>query len=195
MHESLLANPLYALASASRGLIAQYRGDYGAAHEWYVRTLALEPTLMHVHIFAPVNLLLMGRVSEARDSFRKSRQMVPEESMMTTIEGLLVLHEGDFARAESLADKACSGDYKSLTHSHHTWHCAAGIYALCGKPEKAVEQLSRCLTMGLPNYRMFTSDPNLKSLREDPAFTAAMTAMRREYDRVATMVAPGPLTA
>ena len=58
------------------------------------------------------------------------------------------------------------------------------------KPEKAVAEVSRCLTMGLPNYRLFTTDPNLKSLHHDPAFMSVMTAMRREYDRVATVVAP-----
>jgi serine/threonine protein kinase/tetratricopeptide (TPR) repeat protein len=190
MQESLLANPGYALAIASRGLIADYRGDYAAAAEFYAHALAVAPALMHANIFAPANLLLMGRVSEANDSFRKARQMVPEESMLTCIEGLFAAHEGDFARAEALADKACSGDHKTLTHTHHTWHCAAGVYAICGKPEKAVAQVSRCLTMGLPNYRLFTTDPNLKSLHHDPAFTSVMTAMRREYDRVATVVAP-----
>jgi eukaryotic-like serine/threonine-protein kinase len=190
MQESLLANPAYALAIASRGVIAQYRGDYAEAHECYLRALAVEPTLLHANIFAPTNILMMGRVSEAKDSFRKARQIIPEESMLTAIEGLIAAHEGDFARAEALADQACSTGSKSLTHTHHTWHCAAGVYAICGKPEKAVAEVSRCLTMGLPNYRLFTTDPNLKSLHDDPAFTAVMTAMRREYDRVATLVAP-----
>lgn len=187
MQESLLANPAYALAITSHAVIAQYRGDFAAAREYFVRSLAADPTLMHANIFAPMNLLLLDRLGEAREMIRKARQIVPEESMVASLEGLLAAKEGDFARAEQLADKAGSGG-KSLTHTHHTWHCSAGVYALCGKPEKAVSELRRCLTMGLPNYRLFTIDPHLKTLHDEPEFTALMSAMRREYDQYRTVV-------
>lgn len=190
IEESLLANPGYALAMTSRAVVDQYRGDYAAARALFLRSFAIDPTLVVTNILAPFNLAQMGSLEEARDVVRRARKIVPEESMLTSVEGLIAAREGDFSRAEMLADQSCSPDQKSLTHTHHTWQCAASVYAICGKPEKAVAELRRCLTTGLPNYRLFMIDPDLKNLHGEPAFTAVMSAMRREHDHLAAIVAP-----
>ncbi|HYL83721.1 MAG TPA: hypothetical protein VE263_05770, partial [Candidatus Angelobacter sp.] len=79
-----------------------------------------------------------------------------------------------------------SANRKSVTHTHHTWHHAAGVYALCGRPEKALPQLQRCAEFGLPNYRLFTSDPTLRPLKDNPEFGALMSELRRHHDRFRT---------
>jgi TolB-like protein/tetratricopeptide (TPR) repeat protein len=190
MRESILANPAYVLAITSAAVIEQYKGNYAAARELFLHSLAKDPTLMHTNIFLPQNLLAMGRLEEARDMILKARQIIPEESMVTSLEGLLAACEGDFARAEQLADDACSASGKSMTHTHHTWHCAAGAYTLCGKPEKAISQLRHCARMGLPNYRMFAVDPHLKGLRDESEFLALMSDLRREFDQYRAVVDP-----
>jgi tetratricopeptide (TPR) repeat protein len=186
--ESILVNPAYALALATRGMIAQYKGDYAAARDWFDQSIALDPTLVHPNIFGPTIPILLGRPEEAREKIRKSRQVIPEESHLTSTEGLIASHEGNFKLAERLADDACSANTKTLTHTHHTWHCAAGVYAMCGKPEKAMLQLQRCAKMGLPNYRLFTTDPFLKTLQGDPEFTALMSDLRRQFDQYRAVV-------
>jgi TolB-like protein/tetratricopeptide (TPR) repeat protein len=183
IEESLLANPEYAMALAGRGLIAVYRGDYDAAREYNERALAVDPAFPHAYIWSPMAPLMMGDLEEAREKIRRARQVVPEEPLITSIEGLLAAREGDLQRAEQLADAACLQDRKSVTHAHHTWHCAAGVYALCGKPDQAIPQLRRCAEMGLPNYLLFGSDPHLRPLRDLPEFTALLTELRREHDR------------
>ena len=65
------------------------------------------------------------------------------------------------------------------------WHDAAGVYTLCGKPEKAVEQLRRCAALGLPNYRLFERDPHLHGLLEFAGFQKLQTELRRGYDELA----------
>lgn len=194
MDESLLANPAYPLGVTSRGVIAQYNGDYPLAYELFRRSLAMDPTLVHTNIFIPVIPLLLGRLEEAGGLIRTARQILPDEPNLTCLEGLLAAHEGNWKRAEELADDACSGDRKSMTHTHHTWHCAAGAYAMCGKPEKAIFQLRQCGKMGLPNYRLFSADPHLKALWDHPEFTALMSELRREHDQYATAVDPSGKT-
>ena len=106
--------------------------------------------------------------------------MIPEEPQITSMEGLLAAHEGHFQRAEQLADEAVASK-RSLTHTHHTWHCAAGVYALCGKPEKAMIELRRCAEMGLPNPRLFATDPHLRGLQAHPEFMALQSELRRQH--------------
>jgi eukaryotic-like serine/threonine-protein kinase len=181
--ECLLVNPRYAFGVLSRGAIAHYRGDYAVAHEFNEQAMSLDPASFHAHLFGPLNPLLMGQIEGAREKLRIARQMIPDEPQLTAIEGLIAAHEGNFKRAEQLADEAAAGNKKSVTHTHHVWHCAAGVYAMCGKPDKAMFELRRCAKMGLPNYLLFGRDPCLRSLQGRPEFTALMSDLRREHDQ------------
>jgi hypothetical protein len=66
-------------------------------------------------------------------------------------------------------------------HLHHALHCAAGVYALCGKTEKAIALVKRSVDLGLPNHRAYETDPNLASLRQHPEFLALMHEVRRDH--------------
>jgi serine/threonine protein kinase/tetratricopeptide (TPR) repeat protein len=182
LQETLLANPNFAMALVARAMIAQYEGDFGAAHELNERALVVDPTFNHAYAWSPLAPLLMGRTGEARERIRRARQIVPEESLLTAIEGLAAAQEGSFQRAEQLADSSLQTG-KSVTHAHHTWHCAAGVYALCGQRDKAILQLRRCAEMGLPNHLLFGNDQNLRPLRDLPEFRALLSGLRREYDQ------------
>src|SRR5262249_15544844 len=118
VEEALLMNPGYPLSMQCLAMIAQYRGNFGKAHEFNERALELDPALIHANIFAPLNPLLMGRIEEAKEKLDKARQMIPEEPQLTSIEGLIAAHEGNFKRAEQLADEASSENRKSVTHTH-----------------------------------------------------------------------------
>lgn len=178
--ESVLANPDFALPYCGRSYIAVYMGDYGLAEELVDRALAIEPGLVHANIHAPLPSIYAGNLAKAREKLRKARQMTPEEPQLTSLEGLILAREGDFKRAEQLADQAVANP-RSMVHTHHCWHCAAGVYAMCGKPEKAVAELRRCAETGLPNHRAFENDPFLNELRSHPEFLALISDLRRGY--------------
>jgi serine/threonine-protein kinase len=182
-NETLLANPEYAMAIVCQATTALYRGDYEASTAFYDRVLTLDPGHVLGNIIAPLPLLYSGRIAEAREQVRKARQMVPSEAQLTAIDAMIAVLEGDFRKAGELADDVCSTARKSVTHTHHSWHCSAGVYALIGEPEKALAQLRRCGELGLPNYRLFRSDPWLKPLRELPEFTALMSDLVRQHDQ------------
>jgi uncharacterized protein HemY len=141
----------------------------------------MEPALVHANVLSPVPAIYTGDFEKARDNLRKARQMIPEEPQLVALEGLILAREGDFKRAEQLADEAVANK-RSLTHTHHTWHCAAGVYALCSKPEKAMLELKRCAEMGLPNHRAFQNDPHLRSLHNHPEFIGLMRDLRLDYE-------------
>jgi len=181
--ESVSINPKNMLPIASMAMIAQYEGDYATADHLIQRALALEPAFVNANCTASVNSLLLGRAEEARERVKRANQLAPGEPQLRAIEGLISAQEGDFRRAEDLADQACGEKTKSVTHTHHTWHYAAGAYALCGKPDKAIDQLRQCAALGLPNHRLFGRDPFLQPLRDRPEFTALLSELRRDHDQ------------
>ena len=70
---------------------------------------------------------------------------------------------------------------QTLLHTHHLRHNAAAVFAMCGKPGKAMPLLERCAQMGLPNYLLFSRDPHFRALHNRPEFLEFMALLRKEH--------------
>jgi non-specific serine/threonine protein kinase len=178
--EAILASPAFALPRATLGFIAMYEGDFPKAERYFREALDLEPALVHANVQLPMPAICMGDLGRARELLARSRQMIAGEPQLISLEGLILAREGDFKRAEELADEAAASTH-SVMHLHHALHCAAGVYALCGKTEKAIALVKRSVDLGLPNHRAYETDPNLASLRQHPEFLALMHEVRRDH--------------
>jgi Tfp pilus assembly protein PilF len=181
LEEAIRVNPGYAILHLARSYVALYRGDYSKAEEYRDHALAIDPAQPQGNANWAEPPIWAGQLERAREKVRRARQMVPDEPQVTAQEGLILAREGDFKRAEQLADEVAASK-KSLVHMHHSWHNAAGVYAMCGKPEKAMAQLKRSAEFGLPSHVAFGNDPHLRSLREYPEFIALQSQLRRDYD-------------
>jgi eukaryotic-like serine/threonine-protein kinase len=179
--EGVLANPEFALLYAGRAFIHTYEGEYDIAKDLIERAFALQPGLLHANINAPLPWIYSGELEKAREKLQHARLMIPEEPQIDAMEAMILAREGDYERAEQLADKAIASN-RSMVHSHHCWHSAAGVYAMCDRPKKAIAELKRCAEGGLPNYRVFENDPDLQSLQSHPEFLALMAQLRRDYE-------------
>jgi serine/threonine protein kinase/tetratricopeptide (TPR) repeat protein len=175
------ANP--AMAVMHQGAIALQRGDFSQSVELYARALELDPSGVLNHLLSPVAILWSGRIAEARVALDRARQMFPHESFGLGLEAIFAGLDGNAVRAEVLADEAAQSR-QSMTHTHHTWHSCAAAYALSGKPDKAIDELERCASLGLPNYRLFQIDPYLRTLDGNPRFQNLLTRLRREHDSI-----------
>ncbi|MGA9884917.1 MAG: protein kinase [Candidatus Acidiferrales bacterium] len=181
LDEAVMANPQFALSFASVSYTALNMGDYAKAAEFVDRALALEPGLVHANIQSPLPWIYSGELNAARERLKIAQQMFPEEPQMDCMESMILAREGDFRRAEQITDQAVASR-RSLVHAHHSWHCAAGVYAMCGKPEKALAELKRCAEGGLPNHRAFEKDPHLKTLHGHPEFIELISHLRHDYE-------------
>jgi serine/threonine protein kinase/tetratricopeptide (TPR) repeat protein len=163
------------------GHTALYRGDYEEAYDFNRRALTADPTSIWPNIFFPTIPLYLDRPGEAVEHIHTARKMVPDEPTLISVEAMVAAHDGQFQKAERLANEALSHK-KSLLHTHHLWHYAASAFAMCGKPDLAVPLLRRCSDMGLPNYLLFDRDPHLMQLRGNPDFDALQVHLRAEYN-------------
>jgi serine/threonine protein kinase/tetratricopeptide (TPR) repeat protein len=180
-NEANLVAPQFALPYASKGFIALYEGDYELADHYYQQAFAREPGLVHANIQAPLPHIYLGNFGKAREVLQRAQKMIPGEPQLSACEGLIVAFEGNFKRAEELADEAASSK-RSVLHLHHTYHTAAEVYALIGKSDKSIHELKRAAEIGLPNHRAFENDAHLRSIRNHPDFLALMRDLRRDHE-------------
>jgi TolB-like protein/tetratricopeptide (TPR) repeat protein len=69
-----------------------------------------------------------------------------------------------------------------LSHFHHAEHLIASAYALMGNSKEAVEWLKKAAEQGFPCYPLFNKDPNLKNIRNDPAFISFMQKLKKQWE-------------
>jgi eukaryotic-like serine/threonine-protein kinase len=181
--EAILVAPQFALSHASKGFIAQYEGDYELADHYYQQALECEPGLVHANIQGPLPHIYLGNLGKAREVLRRAQQMIPSETQLTAIEGLIHACEGNFKRAEELADEAAKSK-RSVLHLHHMMHTAAEVYAVCGKSDKAIHELKRAAEIGLPNHLAFENDAHLRSIHTHPDFLTFMRELRRDHEQL-----------
>jgi serine/threonine protein kinase/tetratricopeptide (TPR) repeat protein len=182
-NEANLVAPQFALPYASKGFIALYEGDYELADHYYQQAFAREPGLVHANIQAPLPHIYLGNFGKAREVLQRAQKMIPGEPQLSACEGLIVAFEGNFKRAEELADEAASSK-RSVLHLHHTYHTAAEVYALIGNSDKSIHELKRAAEIGLPNHRAFENDAHLRSIRNHPDFLALMRDLRRDHEQL-----------
>ena len=182
LQEALATHPADTRTLTFLGQTALYRGDYEEAYDFNLRALAADPVAVWPNVFLPTIPLYLGRISESIDRLRASRQILPDEPLFISVEAMIAAHEGNIARAEQLADDSLTHK-ETLLHTHHLWNNAACVYAMCGKPEKAMPLLRRCAELGLPNYLLFSSDPHLGGLRGHADFAPFLAALHQEYER------------
>jgi Flp pilus assembly protein TadD len=164
-------------------LVALQRGEFQKSVDYHQRAVHADPNNVLAYSHLPLSLLWGGSIAEARVALEQARLRFPNESFVTGMDAILAALDGDFARAESLGDEARSSP-RSLTHTHHTWHFCSGAYALIGNTDKALSELRRCAELGLPNYRLFERDPNLRPLHQTDGFKQLMSTLRREHDSI-----------
>jgi eukaryotic-like serine/threonine-protein kinase len=182
-NEATSIAPEFAFPYAFRGYIAQYDGDYELADYYYQQSLAREPVLIYANIQAPLPHIYLGNLGKARETLRHAQQMIPGEPQLTACEGLILACEGNFKRAEELADLAAVST-GGVHHLHHMMHTAAEVYAICGKPEKAIHEVKRATEAGFPNHRAYENDAHLRSIHNHPEFLSLMRTLRRDHEQL-----------
>ena len=72
---------------------------------------------------------------------------------------------------------------RGFIHFHHTAYNIASVYALLGRPARAVYWLRQAAEGGWPCYPYFARDPNLDRVRSDPEFVGFMKQLKAQWQR------------
>jgi TolB-like protein len=130
--------------------------------------------------FAPYPAMMTGDWKEANRLMEEALQLVPNDPLIISSQGLLHALMGNKDAAIDSVTRACSSP-KSFGHAHHTYYQIAATLALTGRRETAFEWLERSVSTGFACWPYFLKDPSLASLRSLPEFELLISALQAKY--------------
>ncbi len=126
----------------------------------------------------------MGQTNEAfktLDHLATLKISVSQQADLAAAYAVLLAGVGRKKEAEEKIKFAIQYGH-GLSHFHHAEHLIASAYALMGNTTVAVEWLKSASEHGFPCYPLFMKDPNLRNLRNDPAFISLMKNMKKKWE-------------
>jgi TolB-like protein/Tfp pilus assembly protein PilF len=142
--------------------------------------LAENPGNKYALYFSAQPAMMTGEWEEARVLLDGALQLLPEEPILVSLQGVFYALVGKKEQALECVTKACSNP-KSFGHAHHTYYQIACILALAGRPEAGFEWLERSVSTGFACWPFFLKDPCLENLRELPQFDVLISSLQAKY--------------
>ena len=172
-------NPLKAV-SPSIVQVYVWSREYELAREKTEAWRADSPGNKYAIYFAPQPAMMTGDWKEARTLLDEALQLLPEEPLIISLQGVLSALTGRPEQALDCVTRACASP-KSFGHAHHTYYQIACIFALTGQRATALEWLERSVGTGFGCWPLFLKDSCLQSLRGLPEFELLVSALQTKY--------------
>jgi len=154
--------------------------EYELAREQISAWRTESPENRYPIYFAAQVAMMTGDWDEAKRLMTEARDLLPDEPMMVSLEGVLFALKGQKAEALDCVTRACSNP-KTFGHAHHTYYQIACILALTERRQLAFEWLERSVATGFACWPFFTKDPCLQNLRGNPEFELLVSTLQSKY--------------
>ena len=129
-------------------------------------------------------LFTLGRTAEAFKTMDEATKRIADQNEIVDLAaGYSVLLAGTSKKKEAEEQVKYAIEHgEGRSHFHHAEHLIASAYALMGNTKAAVEWLQKAADHGLPCYPLFTNDPNLKNIRNDPGYIFLMEKLKKQWE-------------
>jgi DNA-binding winged helix-turn-helix (wHTH) protein/TolB-like protein len=125
-------------------------------------------------------LISKRRLDEAEPQVKRRLALNPDSPYLIGAQALILALRGRFAEAE--AQIPASRRLRNHSSYHHAAYDFAAIYAIQGRAPSALKWLRETVETGMPNYLLFSRDPNLDPIRQDPEFIRFMAEMKTRWE-------------
>jgi DNA-binding winged helix-turn-helix (wHTH) protein/tetratricopeptide (TPR) repeat protein len=176
------ARPFHPRKAVSHSIVQVYvwNREYDLAREEIQAWRAENPGNKYAIYFGLQPAMMTGELKEAKALLDEAVQLLPEEPLIVSLQGVFYALTGKDGKALDCLTKACASP-KSFGHAHHGYYQFACILALLGRLEAAFEWLERSVSSGFACWPLFLKDPFLKNLRELPAFDVLVSSLQAKY--------------
>ena len=176
------ARPFQPRKAVSHSIVQVYvwNQEYDLAREEIEAWRAETPENKYPVYFAAELALLTGDLTEARALLDEADQLLPEEPLIVSLQGVYYASTGLAGKALDCLTTACANP-KSFGHAHHCYYQIACILALMERRQAGFEWLERSVTSGFACWPFFLKDPRLKNVRELPEFEVLVSSLQAKY--------------
>jgi DNA-binding winged helix-turn-helix (wHTH) protein/tetratricopeptide (TPR) repeat protein len=174
--------PFHPKKAVSPSIVQVYiwNREYELAREEIQAWRSESPGNKYAIYFAPQPAMMTGDWKEAEGLLDEALQLLPEEPLITSLQGVFYALTGRGEQALDCMTKACASP-KSFGHAHHTYYQIACILALAGRRETAFEWLERSVSTGFACWPFFLKDPCLQNLRGLPEFEVLVSSLQAKF--------------
>jgi DNA-binding winged helix-turn-helix (wHTH) protein/tetratricopeptide (TPR) repeat protein len=174
--------PFHPRKAVSHSIVQVYvwKREYDSARQEIQAWRAENPENKYPIYFAPQLAIMTGDLKTARILLDEALQLLPEEPLTVSLQGVFFALTGKAEKALDCLTKA-SANPKSFGHAHHSYYQFACILALLGRRRAAFEWLERSVGNGFACWPFFLKDPCLKNLRELPEFEVLVSSLQAKY--------------
>jgi DNA-binding winged helix-turn-helix (wHTH) protein/tetratricopeptide (TPR) repeat protein len=174
--------PFHPRKAVSHSIVQVYiwSREYDLAREEIQVWRAENPGNKYPIYFAPQPAMMTGDWKEAKALLDEAVQLLPEEPMIVSLQGLFYALTGKVEQALECVTRACASP-KSFGHAHHTYYQIACILAVLGRPTAAFEWLERSVSTGFACWPFFLKDPCLRNLRGLSEFEVLVSSLQAKY--------------
>lgn len=168
--------------AVSHSIVQVYAWDqeYDLAREEIQAWRRENPSNKYALHFGPQVAMALGDWQEAQLLLKEALQLLPEEPMIVSLQGLLHALQGQEGLALACMNQACSNP-KSFGHAHHTYYQIASILAVLERTKSAFEWLERSVSTGFACWPYFLKDSSLQNLRKLPEFEVLVNSLQAKY--------------
>jgi DNA-binding winged helix-turn-helix (wHTH) protein/tetratricopeptide (TPR) repeat protein len=176
------ARPFHPRKAVSHSIVQVYvwNQEYDRAREEIKDWRAEDPDNKYPVFFAVQLALLTGDLKEARALLDEAVQILPEEPLIVSLEGVYYASTGLAGKALDCLTTACASP-KSFGHAHHSYYLISCILALLERHQAAFEWLERSVASGFACWPFFLKDPHLENLRGLPEFEVLVSSLQAKY--------------
>lgn len=154
--------------------------EYDLAREEIRVWRAENPDNKYPLYFAPLVAMMAGDLSEAKILLDEAARTLPEEPLITSLQGVFYVLTGKESKALDCLTTACASP-QSFGHAHHSYYQIACMLALLSRREAAFGWLERSVSSGFACWPFFLKDPYLENLRELPGFEVLISSLQAKY--------------
>lgn len=176
------ARPFHPRKAVSHSIVQVYvwNQEYDLAREEIQAWRAENPGNKYPIYLAPQLAMMTGDLKEAKTLLDEAVQLLPEEPLIASLQGVFCALTGNDGKALDCLTKACASP-KSFGHTHHSYYQFACILALLERRDAALEWLERSVNSGFACWPFFLKDPCLKNVRDLPAFEVLVSSLQAKY--------------
>ncbi len=184
--------PFHPRKAVSHSIVQVYiwSREYDLAREEIQAWREENPANKYPVYFAPQPAMMTGDWKEAKALLDEALQLLPDEPMIVSLQGLFYVLTGKAELALECVTRACASP-KSFGHAHHTYYQIACILAVLQRPTAAFEWLERSVSTGFACWPFFMKDPCLQNLRGLSEFDVLVSSLQAKYPDHLGLLLPG----